>query len=192
MKKIILMSSSLLMLAGCVTPPIPVAKVEMEPILVGIPLNERIAKTSNVVNEQLDLLNKLRQQKYIGKYEMVEHNNGLDARKGSDKTIPQAYAVETVVPPKVAQVEIVNPDDKKFQKLKKLDWKNNSANDLGKLFAKSLGYEFVVSGNKDVNISLLIENETIESSIVKFSKVLAKDAVVIVVEKNKTLNIIYK
>lgn len=211
MKKIMLMSSSLLLVAGCATPPAPVVKVDKEPILVGIPIGERVAKSAVSINEQIDLLNKVNAQKYVGTYEMVEHNNGLDARKGSNKTLPQSFAnkkdvVESQPAPQgknVANVVNVNSstvannvvkveDNKLNQKVKKIDWSNESANELGKLFAKTLGYEFVLAGNKDVNISVSIENETIESAITKYKNALSKVATVVVIDKNKTFNVIYK
>jgi len=212
MKKIMLMSSSLLLVAGCATPPAPVVKVDKEPILVGIPMGERVAKSAVSINEQIDLLNKVNAQKYVGTYEMVEHNNGLDARKGSNKTLPQSFAnkkdvvVESQPAPQgknVANVVNVNnstvannvvkvEDNKLNQKVKKIDWSNESANELGKLFAKTLGYEFVLAGNKDVNISVSIENETIESAITKYKNALSKVATVVVIDKNKTFNVIYK
>jgi hypothetical protein len=212
MKKIMLMSSSLLLLAGCATPPAPVVKVDKEPILVGIPMGERVAKSAVSINEQVDLLNKVNAQKYVGTYEMVEHNNGLDARKGSSKTLPQSYAnkkdavVEAQPVPQgknVANVVNVNSttvatnvvkveENKINQKVKKIDWSNESANELGKLFAKTLGYEFVLAGNKDVNISVSIENETIESAIAKYKTALSKVATVVIIDKNKTFNVIYK
>ena len=212
MKKIMLMSSSLLLVAGCATPPAPVVKVDKEPILVGIPMGERVAKSAVSINEQIDLLNKVNAQKYVGTYEMVEHNNGLDARKGSNKTLPQSFAnkkdvvVESQPAPQgknVANVVNVNnstvannvvkvEDNKLNQKVKKIDWSNESANELGRLFAKTLGYEFVLAGNKDVNISVSIENETIESAITKYKNALSKVATVVVIDKNKTFNVIYK
>jgi hypothetical protein len=189
MKKTILLSTSLLILAGCATPPAPVVKTDVEPILVGIPLEERVAKSSKAIYEQMDLLTQVQTKKNLGAYQMVEHNNGLDARKGSSRTIPQAYAVT----PDTSKLINAMPNDPKLQlKLKRIDWEDNSANLLGKEFAKTLGYNFVVNGDKDVNISLKIENETLESALNKFKAALQPNATVLVVEKNQTLNIIYK
>lgn len=219
MRKIIIMSSSLAILAGCTTPP-PQIKVDQEPILVGVPIKERVAKSSQTVNEQLDLLNKVRAKKYVGTFEMVEHNNGLDARKGSSRTLPQAYSTiesqkaETSSQKEVQQSVNVNQEPAKLEakvtteklatpavlayenpmnkKIKRIEWENNSANDLGAAFAKTLGYEFVVSGQKDANITLKIEDETVGSAIEKFKKEMKNKGTVLVVEKNKTFSIIYK
>lgn len=189
MKKSILLSSSLLILAGCATPPAPVVKTDVEPILVGIPLNERVAKSSKAIYEQMDLLNQVQAKKNLGSYKMVEHNNGLDARKGSSRTIPQAYSKNESLDKEI----VAMPNDPKLQlKLKRIEWEDNSANLLGKEFAKTLGYNFVVNGDKDVNISLKIENETLESAINKFKAALQPNATVLIVEKNQTFNIIYK
>jgi hypothetical protein len=188
MKKTILLGSSLLILAGCATPPAPTPKVDKEPILVGIPLNDRVAKSSKAVYEQMDLLNQIQAKKNLGSYQLVEHNNNLDARKGSSRTLPQAYAV-TEVNKEIGAM----PSDPKLQlKLKKIDWEDNSANELGKQFAHSLGYNFVVSGNKDMNVTLSIENETLESAINKFKVALQPNATVLIIEKNQTFNIIYR
>lgn len=189
MKKTIILSTSLLILAGCATPPAPVVKKDVEPILVGIPLEERVAKSSKAIYEQMDLLNQVQTKKNLGPYHMVEHNNGLDARKGSSRTLPQAYAVTEDTSKEIGGM----PNDPKLQlKLKRIDWEDNSANLLGKEFAKTLGYSFVVNGNKDLNISLKIENETLESAINKFKAALQPNATVLLVEKNQTFNIIYR
>jgi hypothetical protein len=225
MKKIILISASLLILTGCATKPVPV-KVDSEPILVGLPISERVEKSSKTINEQLDLLTKLNNKKYVGTYEMVQHNNGLDARIGSTRTLPASYAninnpevkvssvnasklskvnsgvdttkssVSTVFPvvdsKNESTVIVSKVSGKMSQKIKKIDWDNESANELGKMFAESLGYHFVVNGNQDVAIVLKVENETIESAINKFKDIMAKKAVIMVVENNQTFNIIYK
>ncbi len=189
MKKIILLSSSLVILAGCATPPAPVVKTDVEPILVGIPLNERVAKSSKAIYEQMDLLNQVQTKKNLGSYHLVEHNNGLDARKGSSRTLPQAYAVLEGNDKEIG----VMPNDPKLQmKLKRIEWEDNSANELGKQFANTLGYTFVVNGNKDMNVSLKIENETLESAIEKFKVALQPNATVLIIEKNKTFNVIYR
>jgi hypothetical protein len=189
MKKTIILSTSLLILAGCATPPAPVVKRDVEPILVGIPLEERVAKSSKAIYEQMDLLNQVQAKKNLGPYHMVEHNNGLDARKGSSRTLPQAYAVTDDSSKEIGGM----PNDPKLQlKLKRIDWEDNSANMLGKEFAKTLGYSFVVNGDRDLNISLKIENETLESAINKFKVALQPNATVLLVEKNQTFNIIYR
>lgn len=189
MRKIIILGSSLLILAGCATPQLPVVKVDKEPILVGIPLGERVSKTSKAVYEQIELLNQIHSQKNLGAYQVVEHNNGLDARKGSSRTLPQAYAVTQGIDKEIGAM----PNNPRLQlKLKKIDWEDNSANELGKQFAKSLGYSFVVNGDKDMNISLKIENETLESAINKFQAALKPNATVLIIEKNQTFNIIYR
>ncbi len=197
MKKIILMGSGLIVLAGCTTPvPIPV-KVDKEPILIGMPIGERVSKSEQSINEQIDLLSKIKAQKYVGTFEVVKHNNDMDARKGSNQTIPQAYSSMTEKSISSEQIGAnvstntntnVNPMQ---NKIKKIEWENNSANELGQQFASALGYQFSTTGNKDQIISLNIENETIESALNKFKNALKDKAVVLVIEQNKTFTIIY-
>ncbi len=220
MKKIIISSSlSLFVLAGCTTPP-PIVKVDVEPILVGIPINERVAKSNQAIAEQLDLLDKVKANKYAGTFEMVQHNNGLDARKGSTKTLPQSYAKNDISEPKepVVAIGVAEPqqaassepqtveklatpailaheaasEDPMNKVIKKIEWDAGSANELAAMFAQALGYNLVVDSHLDAYVTLRIENETVRSAIEKFKMQLKNKATILVVEKNKTFNIIYK
>jgi hypothetical protein len=191
MKKIILMGSGLIILAGCTTPVMTPVKVDKEPILVGMPIGERVGKSEQSISEQINLLDKIKAKKYVGTFEVVKHNNDMDARKGSSQTIPQAYAYLQEKPTEQV-VASINPVINPMQnKIKKIEWENNSANELGQQFANALGYKFSTTGNKDEIISLRIENETMESAVNKFKNVLKDKAVVLLVEQNKTFTIIY-
>lgn len=197
MKKILLLaSSSLVILAGCATPPPPAPTyTDKEPILVGTPINERIAGSAQSINEQMELLNKIQSGQRVGTFSMVTHNNELDARKGSRNTVPQAYATMNTKPVAVAQAapEVLTQNASLLdKKVKKIDWKQNSANELGKNFAQALGYSFAVNKQQDMKISVTIENETLGSAIDKFRAALGNNAQVVIVDANKTFNIIYK
>jgi len=282
MKKFLILSFSIMVLTGCATTQQTTIKVEEEPILVGIPLNERIARSEKKINEQLGLLEKIRERKYVGSYNMVVHNNELDARKNSSRTLPEIYAKIDEIKAKqekekqekielaekikqnnelnakenfnktlseisikideikakqekekqekielaekikqnnelnakenfnktLSEISIkideikakqkkekqakIELAEKMQQKIKKIEWENGSANELAKHFAKSLGYELVISGNKDLNVSLKVENEPLVVAINKFENILKPEATILIVEQNKTFNIIYK
>lgn len=200
-------ASITLLLTACATqtlPPEP--KYDKEPLLVGIPLGERISSTNQNINSQFQLLSKVKSGQYVGKYEMVEHNNELDARKGSRNTLPQDYSqtkssISKVVTEEVKMskntevVKITELDEScnpKFQtKVKQLSWNNDSANELGKLISKGLGYQFVSTGDKDINITIDANNETLSVVLKKYKSALKGKADVVVVDKNKTFNVIY-
>lgn len=205
MKNLKILSSSLfvLSLVGCSSTQTKInigeqVKIDKEPIILGVPLNQKVQHSDTRVSEQLDLLTKIKEKKFIGTYEMVQHNNDLDARKNSDRTLPKAYAFEQDQS-QIKEVTTVTQDTKEVsafdQKLKVLDWDNNSANDLGEMFAKSLGYSFksvASSNNSDVNVSFKVRNVTISQALEEFKKSLGKKADLIVSEKTKTLMIQYK
>ncbi len=205
MKNLKILSSSLfiLSLVGCSATQTKIntgeqVKIDKEPIILGVPLNQKVQHSDTRVSEQLDLLAKIKEKKFIGTYEMVQHNNDLDARKNSDRTLPKAYAFEQDQS-QIKEVTTVTQDTKEVsafdQKLKVLDWDNNSANDLGEMFAKSLGYSFksvASSNNSDVNVSFKVRNVTISQALEEFKKSLGKKADLIVSEKTKTLMIQYK
>ena len=95
MKKIIaiMIGSSAILMTGCATAPQPkIEIVDKEPILVGKPVAQRIAESSSEINAQLELLQKVQNGGKIGNFAIIQHNNNLDARVGSNNTIPQAYA----------------------------------------------------------------------------------------------------
>lgn len=218
MKKILLIPS-IFILFGCATTqqaPNPIRQ-DQEPLLVGIPMNERVASTKSTINNQFELLNKVRTGQYAGKYEMVTHNNELDARKGARNTIPQAFnsinASKTEVKEeKVTTKEGVtiketissNENDKRvvkveescnpklLEKVKVIVWDNDSANKLGKNFADAIGYQFVTTDNKDLNVSIKVENDSLQSAVNQFKEQLKGKAEVVIIDKNKTFNIIYK
>lgn len=184
-------------LIGCATSsPQPEVRRDIEPILVGIPMNEKISTSQQNINAQFELLSKVKSGQYVGKFEMVEHNNLLDARKGSRNTLPNAYNTvsadksNNVTKKDVSSEESCSP--KLQEKVKRIVWQNDSANKLGKNFAEAIDYSFVVSGNHDENISITVENETLESAIKKYKVALKGKADVLVIDKNKTFNVIYK
>jgi hypothetical protein len=213
MKKITTLACavSLLSLIGCSQMPTQIEdgsknQIDKEPLIVGLPFSERVATTSKNIDNQLDLLHKVKSQEHVGAFEMVKHNNDLDARLDSDKTIPKAY--KDVVAKQ--QAEIANNETKEVsksdnieeikdvaenlmnRKLKALDWENNSFKELVKMFAQALGYEFIDNKNiKDFNITLKASNITIANALQELKKKSEKVNIV-VAEKTKTITITNK
>lgn len=186
-----------LVLIGCATSsPQPEVRKDVEPILVGIPMNEKIATSQQNINAQFELLSKVKSGQYVGKFEMVEHNNLLDARKGSKNTLPNAYNTISTEKSSISTKKDVLTEEscspKLQEKVKRIVWQNDSANKLGKNFADAIDYTFVLNGSGDENISVTIENETLESAIKKYKVALKGKADVLVIDKNKTFNLIYK
>lgn len=179
---------------GCATVPPPTQYVDKEPILVGVPISERIAKTDKEINEQIELLDRVSSGKYAGKYEVVQHNNGLDARVGSSRTLPKAYAQKDN--PKVTASPTATSTSSAIENkiVKKIDWKSSSANELGKSLAKAMGYEFALKTGeiKDRNIDFTVNQEPLHSVLDKFKNTMSPFAEVVVIKDNKTFNIIYK
>lgn len=184
MKKIIaiMISSSVVLMSGCATTVQPkVDIVDKEPVLVGKPVAQRIQESEKEINEQLELLNKVQSGGNIGNFAIVQHNNNLDARVGSANTIPQAYAK-------------INEPVKKEPIVKRIQWDNNSLNKLVGNFAKAMGYEVVIkpSSIADKNINFLAEQLTLAQSLDLLKKQVKDVAEIVVIDKNKTINVFYK
>lgn len=196
------MLMSVLVMSGCATQqPVEKPYADVEPALVGIPIQERLAKSSKNISEQLDLLARVNSGQKISNYEVVEHNNKVDARIGSNKTIPYAYAFQEEIKIKEQQnlqkqQELALEREKMMKtlntKVKAIDWKNNSANQLAKQFADAMGYELVVDGSKDQNIVFNVKDVTLIQAINEYQKLMAPIAEVVIVDQNKTFNIFYK
>lgn len=184
MKKIIaiMMSSSAILLTGCATTTQPkVQIVDKEPILVGKPVAQRITESSKEINEQFELLNRVQNGGKVGNFAIVQHNNNLDARVGSNNTIPQAYAK-------------INEPVKKEPIVKRIQWDNNSLNKLVGNFATAMGYQVVIKPGSvaDKNVNFLAEKLTLGQSL-DLLKTQVKDvANIVVIDKNKTINVFYK
>ncbi len=202
---------SFLSLVGCSQMPTQVEKVgreqvDKEPLIVGVPFSERVSKTSKNIDEQLDLLNKVKSQEHVGAFEMVKHNNDLDARLNSDRTIPKAYN-EVIAKQNKETKEVTRQDKQEVgkveeikdivqspmsKKIKALDWENNSFKELNKMFAQALGYDFIDNKNiKDFNVSLKASNITLSDALEELKKKTEK-VNIIVSEKNKTITITNK
>ena len=183
MKKIIaiMVSSSLVLLTGCATSQQKVEIIDKEPILVGKPVGDRINESSEEINTQLTLLQKVQSGGQIGNFAIVQHNNNLDARVGSDNTIPQAYAK-------------INEPEKKEPVVKRIQWNNNSLNKLIGNYANSMGYQVVIkpASIADKNIDFLAENVTLSQSLGLLKEQVKNVADVVVIDKNKTINVFYK
>lgn len=184
MKKIIaiMIGSSAILMTGCATAPQPkVEIVDKEPILVGKPVAQRISESSTEINEQLDLLQRVQNGGKIGNFAIVQHNNNLDARVGSDNTIPQAYAK-------------INEPEKKEPIIRKIQWNNNSLNKLVGNYANAMGYQVVIKPGSvaDKNIEFLAENITLKQSLNLLQDKMKGVAEIVVIEKNKTINVFYK
>jgi hypothetical protein len=188
MKKISVIALTALLgtLGGCATAPVPVAPrvVDQEPLLVGKPIDQRISEVHSSIDDQLFLLDKVQHGGKFGNYGVVQHNNNLDARVGSSKTIPQAYAHPEV---KLDTVVAQN-------KVKKIEWKDNSLNALLGNFSKALGYQLVIKTGQlsDKNINFSAENITLNQALNKLGQEIAPFAHLMVIDSNKTVNVIYK
>jgi hypothetical protein len=189
MKKIIaiMMSSSVIIMTGCTTTTQPKLEiVDKEPILVGKPVAQRIAESSKEINDQLELLNKIQSGGKIGNFAIVQHNNNLDARIGSENTIPQAYGK--------TNDGKTNEQVKKELVVKKIEWKNNSLNKLISNFAKAMGYQVVIKSSSiaDKNVNFFVEKLTLTQSLDLLKNQVQDVANIIVIDKNKTINVFYK
>ena len=193
MKKIIPLVLICLGFAGCTTIVKPPVKemLDQEPILVGEPMSKRVAVATNDINNQLELLNKINSGKYVGTFSMVTHNNEMDARKGSSKTVPKAYAYnETPKSQSLKEDNLSTPAVK--DKIKKIDWKDGSLNDLVRSFGVATGYQVVlVNDKKDKNINFKVENENIFVALARLKNEVSSFALLTVVEKTKVIYLNY-
>lgn len=80
---------------------------DYEPNIVGKPIAERINESQTAINDQFSLLERIHSGNRVGTYSVVEHNNNLDARKGSDYTLPQEYAHNTFDIPNLPNKQFV-------------------------------------------------------------------------------------
>lgn len=184
MKKIIaiMIGSSAILMTGCATAPQPkIEIVDKEPILVGKPVAQRIAESSSEINAQLELLQKVQNGGKIGNFAIIQHNNNLDARVGSNNTIPQAYAK-------------INEPEKKEPIIRKIQWNNNSLNKLVANYANAMGYQVVIKPGAlaDKNIEFLAENITLKQSLSLLQEKMKGVADIVIIDKNKTINVFYK
>lgn len=194
MKKIKVMMgiASIIVLSGCstVTPKVE-EKVDTEPRLVGIPLNERIALSEKKVMEQRDIWYRYKMGIGTKEYNVVAHNTDVDARKGSSRTIPQAYAKSKNLV-RTDDGEITKEIPKMETELKNLQWVNNSANGLGREISKVLGYTFVTNKQTDINVTVVGKDISLEKVIKSLEQELGSRATVLIMTENQTFNIIYK
>lgn len=228
-KKLVLIPVLALLATGCTTITPPPQYRDIEPSLVGKPISERIGESERNINDQLALLNQLNSSGPIGSYDVVTHNNNLDARVGSLNTIPQAYAhglsrpIDTNISGSnttVAQAmplainddglpvgtlrqvsgeslpvsALKNDSATSIQKVKKIEWSNNSLNKLADNLAKALGYELVIKGSSigDKNIDFVAQDQTLLEVVNKLKKESSSFADIVLIEQNKTFNIFYK
>lgn len=181
-------------LAGCASAPAPTPYRDVEPALVGLPMKDRIVSSSSRINSQFELLNKVQANEYVGKYDMPVHNQELDARIGSKRTLPQAYANkdEIIAKAKAEQAARDLLAQKKSQIIKKIDWQNSSLNELVKNFAAALDYNVVyVTKNKDVNVNYKVQNESLESALNRLGNEVKPIALITVDDKIKTVFLNY-
>lgn len=183
----ILFLGLIISLGGCATQTVvKPTYVDQEPRLIGEPISQKINHSKMLVDEQFSLLNKIERKEYVGQYQMIKNNNDMDARNGSPNTVPRQYVENQEKTKEVKkEEEILN------KKIKLIDWKDYSANQLGEKFANALGYNFA-SNNKDVKIVLKIENQTLKQAIQEYIDVMSKYANVLIVPENKTFSVIYK
>lgn len=186
MKKIALGLVSILTVfaSGCATVPAPQPMAgDKEPILVGKPVAERVAESTSSIDDQLTLLQKVQSGGKVGTYSVVTHNNNLDARLGSPNTVPKAYAAGKTQGTTISE-----------QKIHKIEWKNNSLNQLAKDLAHAMGYQVVIKEGKvaDKNIDFTVHDEGVSEVVDKLTAQVAPFAQVVVIEQNKTFNIFYQ
>lgn len=183
--------------------------------LVGMSVKSQLAETKKSLDDQLDLLKAVNSGQKITSYNLVTHNNNVDARVGSTNTLPIQYGQQDVPVPvpdvKVVEKKVVVTEDVKVsttktevsdtktimnQKVKRIIWNNDSLNTLAKNLAKSIGFEFVSkaspTGISDANVNYHIENVTVREAIKELAEKAAPYADVLVVEGNKTVNVLYK
>lgn len=189
--------------------------------LVGMSVESQLESTKKALDDQLSLLKALNSGQELSSYNMVTHNNNVDARVGSTNTLPIQYGQQNVPPSSklngdtVATVEaakevlveekvtvskeVVKSSETNTimsQKVKRIVWKNDSLNTLAKNLAKSIGFEFVTkqsaTGVADANVDYAVENVTVREAIGELSKKANSVADVLVFEENKTVNVLYK
>lgn len=90
-----------------------------------------------------------------------------------------------------SQLATVSPTS---QKVKRIEWTENSLNKLAENISKAIGYELVIKGGlvADKNINFVAENQTLSEVIEKLKKETASFANIVVIEQNRTFNIFYK
>lgn len=192
MKKITLLATTIVMgLTGCasVSQPSKGNFVDTEPLLVGIPFDQRIAKSEKKILEQRDVWYRYKMDIGTKEYSMVTHNQNLEARKNSVRTLPQEYSK---MKDNVAKDERDYVPEVLLQEVNKIEWRNNSANALGRTIADAMGYEFVTNKKKDINVNVVVSGGTIDSVLKEFAKSLEPNATILVMPENKTFNILYK
>lgn len=171
-------------------------KIDVQPILVPNTMEEKLLVSSKEIRDQLDLLMKVSTGNYGGSYNVVRHNNLLDARLGSSNTLPQAYGQFGVGLEKDASIMtqtyspvIMNPGVQQ-NKIRRIIW-NGSLNELLAGFAQVKGYNLVFTSKKDRNIQFKVENETVDSAISRLRGVLENTASINISDKNKTIYVHY-
>jgi len=203
MKKILLLILATATLYGCATPKQIVAPVvppkSEEPLIVGIPIQDRLSASATRINQQLDLLNRIRAGSFVGEHAMVEHNLQLDARKGSQKTLPQDYAFkEEIRSAREEANEIIVAEQNRIMailntKVENIEWQEKSANELAKHFASLFGYDLAITPhNRDIKINFSVKNITVLEAMQKFQQKMLSHADVFIVDENKTFNIVYR
>ena len=78
--------------------------------------------------------------------------------------------------------------------VKKIQWDNNSLNRLVGNFANAMGYQVVIKPGlvADKNVTFLAEKLTLTQSLDLLKTQVNDIAKIVVIEKNKTINVFYK
>lgn len=181
--------------------------------LIGLSVSEQLKRTAKSLEDQDRLLETLKKGQEITSYNLVTHNNNVDAREGSINTVPLQYGQQnvpiaqgvieaelekqTLVEEQVKlQTQIQSSTGAMNQKVKRIVWNNDSLNNLAKNLAKSIGYDFVTKasekGKADEKIDYMVENVTVKEAIAELIKKAEPVADVLVFEENKTVNVLYK
>lgn len=215
-----IISACSLLIAGCATVPPPAPVKDLEPILVGQPISERITETEIEITNQIGLLYKLNEGAKLSPNKVVVHNTNVDARLNSKMTIPQSYSKAGVKveedrnwtalkdPSRVDLLEHIKvqpepqlpppPPDPLKTRVGKIQWDNNSLNKLvsniGKALNKNGNYQLIVKRGKvsDLFITFKAENATLEEVILSLKKEMENFAEITLDKENKILSLVYK
>ena len=146
-------------------------------------------------------MNKVQAGEFAGKYDMPVHNQELDARLNSKRTLPQSYANKDVIAAKEradAEAEKAKLHAKallatqKGQVIKRVDWQNSSLNELVKNFATAIDYNVIyVSKGKDLNVNFKAENESWENTVSRLTKEVNAIALITVDDNVKSIFLNY-
>ena len=186
-------------LGGCTTiKPVEPPVVYKEPVLVGEPFGIKIAKSKKEISDQIALLDTINKKRFAGKYQMLVHNNNLDARAGSSRTVPESYnkaSTSNGYQVLVNDNNNIAPKESSVRQgkiIKNLDWKDSSLNDLINGFSSATNYEVVINNSKSKNVSFSASQEDSFSALNRLANEVSSFATIQVVDREKKIYLTYK